>query len=77
MANWPGKTARAICAGAAAAGHLLPLPKAAMARLFQCLQHLLQPQPLLQPLQQHRHLHLQQGQHPHPHPLHQLLPLPR
>ena len=64
MASWPGKTALATCAGATAAGHLQPPPKAAMARLFQSLKHQLR----------HPHLHqhhvlllLPQHQHQHQH----------
>ena len=71
MASWSGKTALATCAGATAAGHLQPLPKAAMARSFQSQhqrqhqhqhqhQHVLQ----LQPQPQHQHQHQLQGQLP-------------
>ena len=62
MASWSGKTALATCAGATAAGHLQPLPKAAMARSFQS-QHQRQHQHqhqhqhhVLQLLPQHQHL---------------------
>ena len=58
MASWPGKTALATCAGATAAGHLQPPPKAAMARLFQS-QHQRQLQLQLQHQHQHQH-HVQQ-----------------
>ena len=59
MASWPGKTALATCAGATAAGHLQPLPKAAMARSFQS---------------QHQHQRQHQHQHQHQHHVLQLLP---
>ena len=64
MASWSGKTALATCAGATAAGHLQPLPKAAMARSFQS-QH--------QHQHQHQH-HVQQLQHQHQHQLQGQLP---
>jgi len=51
MASWPGKTALATCAGATAAGHLQPPPKAVMARSFQ-FQH--------QQPRQHQHQHQHQ-----------------
>jgi len=51
---WLGKTVLVISAGVVLTGHLLLLPKAAMAQLFRLLQWSLFLQPLLQHLPQHR-----------------------